>query len=293
VKPAPFDYVPARSAAEAQAALARHGDEAKVLAGGQSLVPLLNFRLARPAVLVDVNGARELDTLAVVDGQLRVGALVRQRALERWAAVGLPLCAEALGLVGHPPIRARGTVVGSLVHADPAAELPALFLCLDGVLVARSARGGERVIGAERLYLAPLTTALRPDELAVEARFRLPEAGTGWGFAEVARRHGDFALAGCVALLGLDEQGLVARARLALFGVGGTPVRGTVGETGLIGERPTAERRKEAARAVAAALQPEADLHATAEYRRRVAAVLAERTLADALGRCERRRDLC
>jgi len=288
VKPAPFDYVLARSAAEAEEALAHHGDAAKVLAGGQSLVPLLNFRLARPGVLVDINGARELDAIAEAGGELRVGALARLRALERWAAVRVPLVAEALRLVGHPAIRVRGTVVGSLVHADPAAELPALLLCLDGAVVARSARGGERLIGAERLYVAPLTTTLRPDELAVEARFRLPSPGTGWGFAEVARRHGDFALAGSVALLALGDEGRVSRVRLGFFGVGGVPVRGGDGEATLVGQAPTPERLRAAGRAAAAALQPDGDLHATAEYRRRVAAVLAERTLTAAVRRCQR-----
>ena len=277
MKPAPFDYVLARSAAEAEEALAHHGDAAKVLAGGQSLVPLLNFRLARPGVLVDINGARELDAIAEAGGELRVGALARLRALERWAAVRVPLVAEALRLVGHPAIRVRGTVVGSLVHADPAAELPALLLCLDGAVVARSARGGERLIGAERLYVAPLTTTLRPDELAVEARFRLPSPGTGWGFA-----------AGSVALLALGDEGRVSRVRLGFFGVGGVPVRGGDGEATLVGQAPTPERLRAAGRAAAAALQPDGDLHATAEYRRRVAAVLAERTLTAAVRRCQR-----
>jgi carbon-monoxide dehydrogenase medium subunit len=285
MKPAPFDYVLAGSTAAALDVLARHGDDAKVLAGGQSLMPLLNLRLARPAVLVDINGATELDRIAVTDGELRVGALGRLRALERWAVGRAPLLGEALRLIGHPAIRARGTVVGSLVHADPAAELPALLLCCDGAVVVRSVRGGERVVPAEHLYRAPLTTSLRSDELAVEARFRLPLAGTGWGFAEVTRRHGDFALVGSVALLAVGEEGRVAWARLGFFGVGGIHVRGAAGEALLVGQVPSPDRLREAARAAAAALEPDGDLHATAEYRRRVAAVLAERTLAAAAGR--------
>jgi len=210
VKPAPFEYLLARSVAEALDGLARHGAEAKVLAGGQSLVPLLNLRLARPGVLVDINGASDLERLAVSNGELRVGALARLGALERWATGRVPVLAEALRHVGHPAIRARGTVVGSLVHADPAAELPALLLCCDGAVVARSARMGDRMIPADALYVGPLTTSLRPDELAVEARLRLPTADTGWGFAEVTRRHGDFALVGSVTLLALDGDGRVA-----------------------------------------------------------------------------------
>ncbi len=287
MKPAPFDYELARSAEEAVAALARHGDAAKVLAGGQSLIPMLNLRLSRPAVVVDINGARELDYLRESDGTLVVGALARQRKLERWAAASFPLIADALGLVGHAAIRNRGTVAGSIAHADPSSELPALLLCLDGSVVARRA-GGERVVPAAELYLAPLTTTLAPEELVTEVRFSLPPRHAGWGFAEVARRHGDFALVGAAALLWRGANGSIAGARLALFGVGPTAVRGLAAEAALVGNEPTASRIREAARAIAARLSPDGDIHATAEYRRRVAAVLAERTLTAAAARCER-----
>jgi len=287
VKPAPFDYVAAGSLAEAVAALDQAGEDAKVLAGGQSLVPMLNMRLARPAVLVDINRARELDYIREVDGAVRIGATTRQRALERWAASRLPLVAEALRCVGHAAIRNRGTAVGSLAHADPASELPALLLCLDGGLVVRSARG-ERTIPAAELYVAPLTTSLAPGEVAVEARLARPPEDAGWGFAEVARRHGDFALVGSAAILRLDASARVALARLAFFGVGGTPARGAAAEAALTGQLPTPALIADAARAAAAALRPDDDLHATADYRRRVAAVLAERTLGAALARCAR-----
>lgn len=285
MKPAPFDYVAAASAREAVEALARSGEDGKVLAGGQSLVPMLNMRLARPSILVDINGATELDSLRESGGTLAVGALLRQRALERWAAARVPLLAEAVRWVGHTAIRNRGTVAGSIVHADPAAELPALLLCCDGAVVARRA-AGERVIPAQELYVGPLTTSLQPDELVSEVRFTLPAPGGGWGFAEVARRHGDFALVGAVALLWRGEDRRVASARLAFFGVGGTPVRDGAAEPMLVGREPLPSLIKEAARAAAAALSPDGDLHATAEYRRQVAAVLAERTLTAALGRC-------
>jgi carbon-monoxide dehydrogenase medium subunit len=284
VKPAPFDYVLARSAAEALSHLGRAGADAKVLAGGQSLVPTLNFRLARPSLLIDINGASDLAGLREADGTLVVGALVRQVTLERWARERQPLFAEALPLVGHWATRTRGTVVGSLVHADPAAELPALLLACDGAVVARGP-AGERVIAARDLYLGPLTTALAADELATEARFALPGDGAGWGFAEVARRHGDFALVGAAALLWRGAAGTVARVRLAFFGVGGSPVLADAAGHALAGQAPTPSRIAEAARAAAADLAPEGDLHATAEYRRRVAAVLAERTLATAAAR--------
>ena len=285
MKPAPFDYLAATSAEEAIAALVQHGDEAKLLAGGQSLVPMLNLRLARPAVLVDINRAAELDYLRETDGRVHIGAIRRQAAVERWARERLPLLATALKHVGHLAIRNRGTVVGSVAHADPASELPALLLCLDGDVVARGPRG-DRVIPAGALYRAPLTTSVAADELVTEARFTLPRPEAGWGFAEVARRHGDFALVGAAALLWLDGGGRVAGARLAFFGVGSTPTRGTAAETALTGQTPSTERIVAAARAAAAALAPEGDIHASARYRQDVAAVLAERTLAEAWKRC-------
>ena len=287
MKPAPFEYVAASSAADAVEALRRYGDEAKVLAGGQSLIPMLALRLARPSALVDINGCSDLDELGESGGVLTVGALVRQRALERWAAAHSPLFAEALRWVAHAPIRNRGTVVGNLVHADPASELPALLLCLDGAVMARR-KGGERVIAADKLYLAPLTTSLESDEVATAAHFTLPPEGAGWGFAEVARRHGDFALVGCAAVLALDGAGAVSHARLGFFGVSGTPVRSAPGEAVLVGQQPTAARVTEAAKAAAAALSPDGDLHATAGYRKTVAGTLAERVLTTALSRCRR-----
>ncbi len=287
MKPAPFDYVLARSAEEATDALARHRDDAKVLAGGQSLVPMLNMRLSRPAVVVDINGAAELDYVSETAGAVAIGALVRQRRLERWAAERLPLVAEALRWVGHLAIRTRGTVAGSVAHADPASELGAIVLCLDGEVVARR-KGSERVVAAVDLYRAPLVTALEPDELLAEVRLRLPDRAAGWGFAEVARRHGDFALVGAAAVLTMSGDARVATARLAFFGAGPTPSRGTDGEALLTGQAPTTARIAEAARAAAARLAPDADLHATAEYRRSVAAVLAERTLTAAVDRAGR-----
>jgi len=289
VKPAPFDYVVAEDAADAVVALGRYGDEAKVLAGGQSLLPMLALRLARPAALVDINHCGELGGFAESVGTLTVGALARQRDLERWARTRSPLFREVLASVAHAPIRNRGTVVGNLVHADPASELPALLLCLDGVVRAKGPKG-ERLIPAEKLYMAPLSTSLEPAELATQVRFTLPPDGAGWGFAEVARRHGDFALVGCVAVLALDGDGHVSHARLGFFGAGGTPVRSAAGEASLLGREPTEARRLEAARAAAGALSPDGDLHATAAYRKQVAAVLAERVLGAAVGRCRKPR---
>ena len=285
MKSAPFEYVAPATLDDAVGALAGGGGDAKVLAGGQSLIPMLALRLARPTLLVDINRIAGLDGLRESFGTLEVGALVRQRDLQRWAASSSGLFTELLRHVAHPPIRNRGTVVGNVVHADPASELPALLLCLEGVVVARGPRG-ERTVAADQLYRAPLTTSLTADEVATAVRFTLPPDGAGWGFAEVSRRHGDFALVGAVAVLVRAAGGPVTRARLAFFGAGGTPMRGASGERILEGNEPTPARLGEAARAAAAALSPDDDIHATAGYRRRVATTLAERVLAAALGRC-------
>jgi carbon-monoxide dehydrogenase medium subunit len=283
MKPAPFTYHDPRSVDEVVARLAQHGDDAKILAGGQSLMPMLALRLARPAVVVDINRVAGLDTLADAGGVLRVGALVRQRGLERWAAARVPLLAAALRVVGHVAIRTRGTVAGSVSHADPASELPALFLLLDGVAVARSA-AGERAVAARELYVGPLTTSLRSDEVVVETRWTLPAAGAGWGFHEVARRHGDFALVGAAAVVTIAG-GRIASARIALFGAGPTPVRALAAEQGLTGVSPSPSVISDAAHAAAEALDPDSDLHATARYRQRVARTLTERSLTDAVSR--------
>ena len=284
MKPAPFDYYRAGTPKEAVTLLARHGADAKILAGGQSLVPMLALRLARPGVVVDINRIPGLDGLHVANGQqLRLGALVRQRTLERWAVDRAPLVAAVLRMVGHVAIRTRGTVAGSVSHADPASELPALLLALDGVAIARR-QGGQREIAAPDLFLGPLTTALAGDEIVVETRWSLPAPTDGWGFHEVARRHGDFALAGAIAIVTVAG-GRIDRARLALFGAGSTPVRALVAEKALVGAVPHAAAVAEAARAAADAVDPVADIHASAQYRRRVARALADRALTDALAR--------
>ena len=285
MKPAPFEYAAPRALDEAVAELAHHGDDGKVLAGGQSLVPMLNFRLARPRVVVDINRVPGLDALTESDGTLRVGALVRQRRLERWAAGRAALLAAAMAHIGHSAIRNRGTVTGSVVHADPAAELPALLLALDGAVVARSPRG-EREIAAAELFQGPLTTSLGPDEIATETRFTLPAATDGWGFHEMARRHGDFALVGAIAIVGL-RAGRVERVRAALFGAGPTPVRLAALERALLGQPPAAATLRATAESATRALDTAADVHATAEYRRTVAATLMTRALADAVGRAK------
>lgn len=285
MKPAPFEYVDPRTVDEALAHLAQRSDDAKILAGGQSLVPMLNFRLARPAMIVDINRVDGLGGLTHVDGTLRIGALVRQRQLEGWARERSPLLVAALSLIGHAAIRNRGTVAGSVVHADPAAELPALLLALDGIAVARSSRG-ERQIAADELFQGPLMTSLAADELVTETRFTLPDPGDGWGFHEVARRHGDFALVGAVATLRL-RGGRIDAARLAVFGAGPTPQRLSGAERALAGQSPAPALFREAAEQATRELDTHGDIHATADYRRTVAATLVVRALADATGRAK------
>jgi carbon-monoxide dehydrogenase medium subunit len=283
MKPAAFEYHDPRTTKEALDLLARHRDDAKILAGGQSLVPMLNFRLARPRVVVDINRVTELDYLREDNGVIRVGALTRQRTLERWARTRFPLMAETLRHVGHEAIRNRGTVAGSIAHADPAAELPALLLCLDGSVVARSSSGMRQIAGRD-LFRFALTTALRPDEMITEVRLpRIPESA-GWSVMEVARRHTDFALLGVVAMVTLATK-KIDTVRIAVFGCGGTPVRASAAEQALAGQAPLPAKIDRAAHEAAARLTPDADLHASAAYRTHVARTLIARAVAAAVDR--------
>ncbi|XVQ13750.1 FAD binding domain-containing protein [Spirillospora sp. CA-255316] len=292
MKPPPFDYHAPRTTAEALDTLAR--GEAKVLAGGQSLIPLLNMRLAAPARLVDINGLAELDTVEVTAEGVRVGALARHSRVERDAAAAAaqPLVRQALRHVAHPVIRNRGTVVGSLAHADPAAELPAVLAVLGGTVEAVSARG-SRTIPAGEFFAGPLESSLREDELAVSAFFPAAPRLTGTAFAETARRHGDYAMAGVAAVVTLDDDLRVAAARAGYLSVGGAPV-----VLDLTVPAASAARTGDWAEAAAYAaerLDPDGDLHASAEYRRHLAGVLTGRALraaaADALRSGTRGRD--
>jgi carbon-monoxide dehydrogenase medium subunit len=268
-----FEYQAPATVAEATVLLARHQDEATILAGGQSLIPLLALRLAHPAVLVDINGLDELSGMSVTGDMVAIGALTREYAAEesQTVAEAIPLLAAALPLIGHAAIRSRGTLGGSLAHADPAAELPAVARALDAEFVVRS-ESGERVIPAEEWFEGYLTTSRRPDEILVEVRFPVAEPGTGVAFQEVARRHGDFAMVGLAASLTLSG-GTITDARLAFSGVADVPVRATETERFLIGQRPSAELFAEAARRSAAAL------HGSSDYRKKVAAALVRRGL--------------
>jgi CO/xanthine dehydrogenase FAD-binding subunit len=280
MKPPRFDYLSPRSIDEALGVLARHGDEAKVLAGGQSLVPLLSFRLVRPAYLVDLNDVGGLAGIRLDDGHLAIGAMTRQRAVETSPLVRqrCPLLAEAMPQIGHVQIRNRGTIGGSLAHADPASELPAVVAALDGELVLQSARG-QRVLKPEQFFVSYLTTAAAPDELLVEVRVPVAPPRTGSAFLEVSRRHGDFALVGVAATVTLDEAGVCTGAVIALTGVGPTPVLARDAARALVGERPAPTAFEAAGRSVAERVQPDSDLHASSDYRRQLASVLTRRAL--------------
>ena len=284
MKPAPFDYVAPHTLDEAVAALARGGADAKVLAGGQSLVPLLNFRLARPSLLVDLNRIPELAYVHLRNDGVAIGAMTRQVTIERDSelAIKQPLLNEAIRWVGHPAIRSRGTIGGSLAHADPAAELPAVAVCLDARLTVLSPRG-RRTLAAEGFFKGYLTTALKPDEILVETLLPSLRPRTGQAFVEFARRHGDFALVGVAVSVQLDGES-IRDARIVLTGVGGKPVRAREAETVLIGGSIT-DRVGAAADAARTAIDPEADIHASKEYRAHLAGVLTERAIRTACAR--------
>ena len=274
-----FDYEAPKTVSEAVELLAEHLDEASVLAGGQSLIPLLAMRLAYPAVLIDINGIAELSGVSAANGWVTIGAMTREYVAEDSETVAgtVPLLAAALPLIGHEAIRSRGTIGGSLAHADPAAELPAVARALDAEFVVRGQSGG-RVVPAAEWFEGFLTTSRRPDELLTEVRFPAAERGTGISFQEVARRHGDFAIVGLAASLTLSG-GAISDARLAFSGVSDVPVRAVGAEELLVGEGPSPELFDEAARRAAGDIDPPADLHGSSDYRRKVAAALVRRGL--------------
>ncbi len=285
MKPPELDYAAPESLAEATRLL-RATPDAKVLAGGQSLVPLLNFRLAAPSLLVDLRRVPGLDGIARENGALRIGAMVRQRRAEESPelAEACPLLLEALRHVAHPQIRSRGTVGGSIAHADPAAELPGVLVALDGRVLAVGP-DGRRWIEARDLYTTFFTTSLAPDEVLTEVELPAVTPRTGAACVEVARRAGDYALCGALAQVTLEEDGSVAEARVALIGVGQRPERARATEDALRGERPDSELVAAAASLAGDGLSPVDDVQATGAYRRHLARVLARRAVERALER--------
>ena len=289
MKPAPFAYRDPDTVDEALDLLAEHGDDAKLLAGGQSLGPMLNMRVVTPAVIVDLNRVRALAARGLSAGAgFALGALVRQAELEDdpGFAASQPLAAAALPWIAHRPIRNRGTVAGSLVHADPAAEWGGIVLALDARLVVRRAGAPPRAVAAEDFFTGILETAVEPEELLAEVRLPPWPEGARWGFREFARRRGDFALAGVACRFEVDGAGGGCRSvRIGLIGVGDTAIRARRAEAVLEGEAPGPEVFAAAAAAARGEVEPLDDGHASAGYRRHLVEVLVEDALADAWAR--------
>jgi carbon-monoxide dehydrogenase medium subunit len=294
VKPAPFDYYAPRTLDEALALLAEHGGDAKPLAGGQSLIPAMNFRLATPTVLVDLNAISELsyvgeeNTAAAADnstrGSLRIGAMTRHHVLERSELVArqAPLVTMTMPFVAHAAIRTRGTIGGSLAHADPAAELPAVMLALNATLTLTS-RIGTRTVAAEDFFTSLFTTALEPGELVTEIGIPSQVPASGYAFHEIARRHGDFALAGVAVVLEIGASQRITNARVALLSVGDRPLLAAHAVRTLLGQAPTADVIRAAAEDAATRdIDPPSDIHASSAYRRQLVRVLTRRALEDA-----------
>jgi len=287
MKPAPFEYWAPTSVDEALKLLSGFDDpgDAKVMAGGQSLMALLNLRLAQPAHIVDLNGVAELSSITRDNGTLTIGAMTRQRTAEQSAevAAACPMLVQALRQVGHPQIRNRGTVGGSLAHADPAAELPTLAVCLGAELVMRGP-AGERVVPAREFFTGFLSTVLAEDEILTAVRLPLAGPGSGSAFEEVARRHGDFAMVGVAAHVRLSGD-TIAEASIAFSGVDGQPVHAADASAALAGQVPSDEVFAAAGADTSATLHPTSDLHASGHYRKHVAGVLVRRALRVATAR--------
>ncbi len=289
MKPARFDYFTPATLDEALALLAEHGADAKPLAGGQSLIPAMNFRLARPAALVDLNRIAELSYIRSERDGIAIGAMTRQRAVERSEEVAqaAPLLAEAMPSIAHPQIRNRGTLGGSIAHADPSAELPAVMLALDARFRAKGSTG-ERSIPAGEFFKGLLETALAPGELLVEIAVPPLPVRSGTAFLELARRHGDYALVGVAAVVTLDARGGCTGARITFLSVGDGPVLATEAGKTVAGQTPSEELLRAAADAAATRdVDPPSDIHASAAYRRQLVAVLTRRALARAFERAE------
>jgi aerobic carbon-monoxide dehydrogenase medium subunit len=282
MKPPAFDYYRATTVEEAIALLSRYGPDAKVLAGGQSLLPMMKFRLARPSVLVDLRWVRDLSYIRQANDSVAFGAMARLAGLESdQVRVLCSILAEAAQHIGHPPIRHQGTVCGSLAHADPAAELPVLALALDAELAA-TGPNGARVIPAQEFFVTMLTTNLGPMEILTEARFPTLQPGSGWGFSELSRRPGDFALAIAAATLQVGANGTITQARIALGAVADRAIRCPEAEAALLGERGGEAVFEAAARLASDALEPPSDVHASSGYRRHLARILVVRALTQA-----------
>jgi carbon-monoxide dehydrogenase medium subunit len=290
MKPAPFRYVAARTLEQALQLKAEYGDEARFLAGGQSLVPTMNFRLTQPAVLIDINPLTQFSGVQnCAADRLRVGALTRFGNLERDPGIArdLPLIDEALPHIAHPQIRNRGTIGGNLAHADPASEMPAIVLALAGKLRAQSVRG-ERWIAASDFFVGALSTALEPDEMLMEVELPIAQPRSGSCFLEVSRRRGDFAIIGVACTVRVDEEGRCSAARIGLCNAGDTPIFAADASGALVGRRLGPTEIDAAADLVQGAIDPGGSIHASKEFQRHVAGVLTARAVAAANQRAQR-----
>jgi carbon-monoxide dehydrogenase medium subunit len=285
MKPAPFEYFAPRSVAETLDLLARYGEDGKILAGGQSLVPLMNFRLARPASLIDINRVGELAYVRPANGSRAFGALTRHYVLEQDAQVAerCPLLPAIARLIGHAQIRHRGTIGGSIAHADPVAELCLAAALLDAEIDVQGPNG-TRTVRPGEFFLTYLTTTLEPTELLTEVRFPALPAGAGWSVQEFARRHGDFAIVAAAAVLEADN-GVCRAARVAVAGGAPTAVRSPGAEAALVGQRLEPGAFAAAGEAAMAEADPESDIHASADYRRKTVGVFVRRALEEAASR--------
>ena len=287
MKPAPFDYFAPNTLEEATALLAKHGDDAKLLAGGQSLIPVMNFRLAQPTTLIDLNNLSTLDFIERREGHLHIGGMTRQSKLERDPLIAkfAPLIYETMPLIAHPQIRNRGTLGGSLAHADPAGELPVLMVALEAEFKLES-EGSKRWVSAENFFIALFETALQDNEILTEVRVPILSERTGTSFHELARRHGDYAQAGVAAIVTLDGEGLCTNARLVFLNVGDKPMVASGAMAMLIGQTLTDDVIAAASEfATQNEIAPSTDVHASADYKRHLANVLAKRALKQAVSR--------
>jgi CO/xanthine dehydrogenase FAD-binding subunit len=291
MKPTAFKYVSVDSVAGALSALAQHGGDAKILAGGQSLVPMMNFRIAQPAVLVDINPVKELDYVRVENGWLSIGARTRQRTLEKSSQVKeqCPLLAEAVKWIGHPQIRNRGTLGGSLVHGDPTAELALVATLLEARLVIRS-RAKSRTVGPGDFFEGFMSTRIGEDEILAEVGFPVAPQGSGYGFRELCLRHGDFAVVAAAVQLTVDKNTRCSEARVAVSGAGPKPLRIPAAEKVLAGCDGNSAALDDAAARVPAEVEPVDDLRGSAAYRREMARVLVRRALGDAWSMAKRKK---
>ena len=286
MKPAKFDYHRAENIQHACALLKEHGDDAKILAGGQSLIAAMNYRLARPGVLIDISNVEQANLVVDEQDGVRVKATTTQRFAEKDPGLRqrIPVLADAIEHIAHFQVRNKGTVGGSIVNADPASELPAMSLLLDAEFEIESA-SDTTTVPAEDFFITYMTTSLQAGEVLSSVLFKAPPQTSGWGFHEITRRAGDFSLAGSAAVIDLDTDGRCSYARVALFGVAATPVRAREVENALLGKSCSPGLLKEAAANVREVVDPESDVHVTEEYRRNAAQVLTARALEDALNR--------